>query len=322
MSDPSRWLYLVVSAAPPVLGVGRAISLLDAQGWRVCLVATPTAATWIDLDDLAARTGCLTRCAALPPGRQDSLPRAEAVLAAPMTFNSINKWAGGISDCLALGVLNELLSADVPILAVPCVKPLLRRHPAYQPGVDVLTAAGVTFLDPDTVTTRTDDGLAAFRWVEITAELQGCTGRRPGSAGRGAVPHPVRLGRQHDRRQRRRPGPSHRGDRGAVGAPFRAIDDACALLHALQGDGTPSTPPRPAEAPWPTPSDSRPPPSSRSPKWRASRPTATHPESPRLHRTGRDGPVDGARPHPRCGRPLTGAARRARRCSRHRAHGR
>ncbi|MFD7659954.1 flavoprotein [Actinosynnema sp. NPDC059797] len=149
MSDTPRWLYLVVCAAPPVLGIDQAITLLGADGRRVCLIATPTAATWIDLDDLAARTGCLTRSTALPPGQQESLPRADAVLAAPLTFNSINKWAGGISDCLALGVLNELLSTDVPIIAAPCVKPSLRSHPAYRPSIEVLTTNGVTFLDTD-----------------------------------------------------------------------------------------------------------------------------------------------------------------------------
>lgn len=97
--------------------------------------------------------------------------RVAAVVAAPLTFNSINKWAAGISDSLALGVLNEMLGAAVPIVAAPCVKPLLRKHPAYRESVTRLTNAGVSILDPDTVTTRADDGLATFDWPQIEEAL-------------------------------------------------------------------------------------------------------------------------------------------------------
>ncbi len=166
-----RWLYLVVSAAPPLLRIEELLTALPAQEWTVCVIATPTAASWIDLDVLAAATGCLTRVHPRPPPAQESLPRAEAVLAAPMTFNSINKWAAGVSDTLALGVLNEMLGADVPIIAVPCVKAVLRRHPAYQDSVERLRAAGVFLMDPGAVTTHGEDGLATFHWSQILSVL-------------------------------------------------------------------------------------------------------------------------------------------------------
>jgi hypothetical protein len=173
--DP-RWLYLVASAAPPVLRVEEFIPALNAEGWAVCVIATPTAASWIDLDALAAATGCLTRVSPRPPRQQgESLPRAEAVLAAPLTFNSINKWASGTSDTLALGVLNEMLGAEVPIIAAPCVKPVLRKHPAYEESIARLANTGVTLLDPDAITTRAEDGLAAFDWPQILAALRDAT---------------------------------------------------------------------------------------------------------------------------------------------------
>ncbi|MCU1680250.1 MAG: Phosphopantothenoylcysteine decarboxylase [Amycolatopsis sp.] len=88
-----------------------------------------------------------------------------------MTFNSINKWAAGISDTVALGVLNEMLGTDVPLIAVPCVKAVLRKHPAYPHSVSRLADAGVTMLDPDAVTTRAEDGLSTFDWPQISAAL-------------------------------------------------------------------------------------------------------------------------------------------------------
>lgn len=170
-----RWLYLVVSAAPPALRLGECVTALQADGWTVCVIATPTAASWIDHDAVTAATGCLWRVHAAPPGQDESLPRAEAVLAAPLTFNSINKWAAGLSDTLALGVLNEMLGVGVPIVAAPCVKPALRRHPAYADSVARLANAGVVLLDPDAITTRAEDGLATFTWPLVITALHDAT---------------------------------------------------------------------------------------------------------------------------------------------------
>ncbi|GGP64295.1 flavoprotein [Saccharothrix coeruleofusca] len=169
MSPSDRCAYVVASAAPPVLRVADLVTRLTGDGWRVCLVATPTAASWVDLDAIAAGTGCIARAAPDPPGRGTPLPRADAVLAAPLTFNSANKWAAGISDNLALGLLNELLGVDVPVIAAPCVKESLRRHPAYGDSVARLTAAGVVLVDA--VAGRGPDGLVAFDWARLADAL-------------------------------------------------------------------------------------------------------------------------------------------------------
>jgi phosphopantothenoylcysteine synthetase/decarboxylase len=177
VSQGRRWLYLVSSAAPPVLRIEEFITALHAEGWATCLIATPTAASWIELDAVASQTGCLTRVHPRPPRQQEeSLPRAEAVVAAPMTFNSLNKWAAGASETLALGVLNEMLGTGVPIVAAPCVKTVLRKHPAYEPSLARLRSAGVNVLDPDAITTRAADGLATFKWAQIVAALRDATG--------------------------------------------------------------------------------------------------------------------------------------------------
>jgi hypothetical protein len=167
VSEAGRCVYVVVSAAPPVLNIAEFIGLLHDLRRQVCLIATPTAASWMDLDQVGASTGCLVRTRPRLPREADSLPEADAVVVAPATFNTINKWAAGINDTTALGVLNELLGVGVPITVVPCVKALLRKHPAYAGSVERLSDAGAVFLDPDTVTFRGDDGLAAFDWPEV-----------------------------------------------------------------------------------------------------------------------------------------------------------
>ncbi len=68
---------------------------------------------------------------------------------APTTFNTVNKWAAGITNTFATGLLCELTGAGVPILAVPLVKDELARHVAFGRSLEVLREMGVRVLfDP------------------------------------------------------------------------------------------------------------------------------------------------------------------------------
>jgi phosphopantothenoylcysteine decarboxylase len=167
VSGSPRCVYVVASAAPPVLRISEFITELQKRQWQVCLIATPTAATWIDLDEISSATGCVTRAMPRGPRERDALPPADALVVAPLTFNTLNKWAAGISDTFALGILNELLGVGIPIIAAPCIKSTLRRHPAYSDSIHRLTECGVTVMDPELITTRDDDGLATFEWASI-----------------------------------------------------------------------------------------------------------------------------------------------------------
>jgi phosphopantothenoylcysteine synthetase/decarboxylase len=75
------------------------------------------------------------------------LPSADAMIVVPATFSTINKWAAGISDTLALGLINEAIGMSIPIVAVPHVNAPLARHPALAASFATLRGAGVTVLD-------------------------------------------------------------------------------------------------------------------------------------------------------------------------------
>lgn len=168
-----RTLYIIAAAAPPVRQLDEACVLARERGWQPCVILTPTAASWVDLDALAAVTSQPVRVQPRRPDEQDPLPDADAVLAAPLTFNTINKWAMGISDNLALGLLNELLVAGPPIVAVPCAKMALQAHPAYVPSLERLRVAGVTVVDQAEVIDRGPDGLACLDWRAVMQALDG-----------------------------------------------------------------------------------------------------------------------------------------------------
>ncbi|WP_238452734.1 flavoprotein [Micromonospora sp. ATA51] len=136
-------LALVVCAAPPVLRIGELIELLLADGWAVCVTATPTAATWIDRRAVARQTGYPVRVEWRMPGEPELHPSADVVAVVPATFNVINKWALGINDTLALGILNEALGTDIPVYAFPNVKAQLAAHPSYDRHLRQLESAGV-----------------------------------------------------------------------------------------------------------------------------------------------------------------------------------
>lgn len=136
-------LSLVACAAPPVLRIAELIELLQEDGWTVCLTATPTAATWIDRDALARQTGYPVRVGWRMPGDPEPHPPASGVAVVPATFNVINKWAQGVNDTLALGILNEALGAGIPVYAFPNVKAQLASHPSYDLHLRLLQAAGV-----------------------------------------------------------------------------------------------------------------------------------------------------------------------------------
>jgi len=163
-------LYVIGASAPPVRQLANACRLALDAGWQPYVTLTPTAGEWVDLAELRTASGHPVRVHPRRPGESDLSPPAAAVLAAPLTFNTINKWACGINDTVALGLLNEVLSSETTIVAVPCVKPALQAHPAYAANVDLLEAAGVRFLH-DSIVTRGQDGLAVFDWRVVVQHL-------------------------------------------------------------------------------------------------------------------------------------------------------
>ncbi|MBO0793838.1 MAG: flavoprotein, partial [Ktedonobacteraceae bacterium] len=100
-------LYVITCAArssEPML-LQDFVKLAQADSWEVCVVATPQARKFIDIPLLENLTGYPVRSEYRHPEESDILPKADAIVAVPTTFNTINKWTLGITDTLALGLL-------------------------------------------------------------------------------------------------------------------------------------------------------------------------------------------------------------------------
>lgn len=159
-------LYLVVCGAPPAAEIPEQIPAFQTDGWDVCVVATPAALDFINVMTIENMTGHPVRCAPRKPGETHPFPQAHAAALAPATFNTINKWATGISDTLALGLLNELLGAGLPITTVVWAKDVLRAHPAFPGHVQTLKDSGVRFISEGS-------GASRFPWHELRVALRG-----------------------------------------------------------------------------------------------------------------------------------------------------
>ncbi|MBL7491088.1 flavoprotein [Frankia sp. AgB1.9] len=158
-------LYVVVCGGQPAVGLVPFVERALAAGWDVCVVATPAGTKFIDAGLLARLTGHPVRSEYKRPDEPDVLPTADAFVVAPATFNTVNKLAAGISDTLALGLLNEGLGAGKPILLVPAVNGPLARHPAFVAALTTLRSWGIRVVFDPAAT-----GLP-FPWEPLGEEL-------------------------------------------------------------------------------------------------------------------------------------------------------
>ena len=150
MPEDSRpVLYLVACGAYPAGQLPAFVRDTQAQGWDVCVIATPNGAKFLDEGNIAGLSGHPVRTRYKRPDEPDLLPSPDALVVAPATFNTVNKWAQGISDTLALGLLNEAVGLGLPMIAVPWPNAALAAHPVFIRNVGLLREWGVTvLLDP------------------------------------------------------------------------------------------------------------------------------------------------------------------------------
>lgn len=145
-AESAKVLYVIVCAAGPAPDASRLVRAAQSHGWDVWIVPTPSATEFIDSAALEVLTAHPVRARYRRPGEEGKLPPADAVIVAPATYNTINKWAGGISDTFALGLLAELTPSGIPITVLPFVNASLAANRVFARSVAELRDASVTVL--------------------------------------------------------------------------------------------------------------------------------------------------------------------------------
>ncbi|MEV0230327.1 flavoprotein [Nonomuraea sp. NPDC050786] len=167
-------VYVIACAAPAAREVHHLVPLAQAAGWQVHVVTTPMGERFVDVAGLERLTGDLVRSTYRMPQDPKGLPPADAVIVAPATFNTINKWANGIADTFAVGLLCEVMGFGVPILAVPLLKEALAQHLAFQRSLDMLREMGVRVLFDPAAPPKS----RMPSWERIMQELHAVVGER------------------------------------------------------------------------------------------------------------------------------------------------
>jgi len=179
----SRVLYILACAAPPARDVGVLAGLARDRGWDACVVTSARGRAFVDVDALEALTGHPVRSDYKNPGEREVLPPADALIVAPATTNTINKWSAGISDTLPLGLRVEGIGKGLAIVAMPFTNRAQAAHPAFEPNIERLRSWGVTVLYGPDVYPLHEPGagwgtIARFPWHLTLGALDALTSKR------------------------------------------------------------------------------------------------------------------------------------------------
>lgn len=141
-------LYLIATAAGPAQYIDDGVRAARGDGWEVCVILSPTAARWWEprMTELVHLTGHPVRSQYKLPGAADALPKADAMLVAPLTTTSACRWAAGITDTVALGIPAEAVHLGVPVVCMPFWSTALGAQPAVGRAVETLREQGVHIL--------------------------------------------------------------------------------------------------------------------------------------------------------------------------------
>lgn len=139
--------YLIVSGASTARRVPDLISLLASRVPNLLTVLTPNAQQIVSPRELALVSGhriveSYFDEAILPR------PPQGVLLAAPCSFNTLNKLAHGIADNLALSITAEAIGRGTPVIVALSLNDPLWAHPRAKQSVAELRSWGVTVLDP------------------------------------------------------------------------------------------------------------------------------------------------------------------------------
>ncbi len=98
------------------------------------------------------------------------LKKADLVLAAPATANTISKIACGIDDTPVTSVVSTAFGSEIPIVIVPAMHESMYRHPIVVENIEKLRALGIEFVGP-----KIEEGKAKI--AEVTKILEAVINR-------------------------------------------------------------------------------------------------------------------------------------------------
>lgn len=143
---PQPVLHVIVCGSPLAADIGETLASAVRDGWDVWVVATGDGVRFLDVHAAATTTGHPVHHRFRYPDEPPDVPYPDAIAVVPATCNTLAKWAAGICDNLALGLLIESHGRGCPITAVPYSNRAQVAHPAIAEAIRRLRGWGITIL--------------------------------------------------------------------------------------------------------------------------------------------------------------------------------
>lgn len=142
--DDNGVTFMIVTGAGTAIWTPERIRAEIALGRRVNVIPTPTAAQWLDNNQIRELTGWDMRPIQRLPPTPTFDPPGCRVLATPVGLNTLTKWAAGHCDNLALSLLCEAVGTPgLEVRAEIALSEAYARHPATTEALERLASMDV-----------------------------------------------------------------------------------------------------------------------------------------------------------------------------------
>src|SRR5690606_38126903 len=108
-------LYAMACGSPVAGHVHELVAAAPRAGWHVGVFDPLRGGDGLAVAAVVAHTGHEVRGDFCHAADGATLPAADAIVVAPATVNTVNKWAHGIADTLVLALLIEAYGMGVPV---------------------------------------------------------------------------------------------------------------------------------------------------------------------------------------------------------------
>ncbi len=143
---PNKTLYVITCATLIARHIETFVRKSQEKGWDPWVIGTPNSRGFLDVANIEQLTGHEVEFEYRNPDAPRKRPQADAVAVVGASFNTVNKWALGIADNLALSLLSESVSYSVPVVLLPFINEAMSKHPSLDASVAALRRLGITVI--------------------------------------------------------------------------------------------------------------------------------------------------------------------------------
>ncbi|WP_169811880.1 flavoprotein [Nocardia grenadensis] len=173
--DRIRILQLVICGAHQANEVLKIISVAQNEGWSVQVAATHSALAFVDTRQVEELVGQPIRTEQRTP-QDPRPPRADALIVAPATFNTVNKIAQGIADNYATSIAAEAVGLRIPVIIAPSLNAALAAREPFLRSISSLKREGVRIVTSSHPSATGTEPGEEFPWSLVMQELRSLSG--------------------------------------------------------------------------------------------------------------------------------------------------